>query len=626
MAESSNSTSSVPVTGNFIKNKVNFSRKSVVIFIVLFAVVGGFLLWKSFAASTEVARLEVENMQLPLGAKKISDKASTGYVAKFSSNGTATSLVTLPNAADSISISARYDLYDRGKCSTSPKPKLSVVIDGKVIIPATELTGSYAPYKNKSSISLTKGQHKVNVIGSDLNDLSGCDRLMRVDMLTFYGSTASPKVSLSAAPLAIEEGKSTTLFWSTESVASCTASWGSIALNKSDSLPIVLNKTTQFTLSCKGNDGAVYTAQPQTVTVTQSPVTPPVTSAECKGSGTGWNGLGGNSYPSGWLPADCPPYSKDSPFNKLVESPVVHPQSKDIITNVLSGGIGSLSTGVAAGKDYAHPIYYAQATDPEVKIDVGAYSLTNMKIRIPTNAQPALSDDGHISIVQPDGWEYDFWRASRPNATTLKAEIGYRQKYDGLGIVTSAMTNADKTVGGTTAPYFGLHAGIIRGPELLQGKINHALFIVISCGATNDSFGYGAAKSTRGGAYYVYPAFKGDAGCSGVRPPMGARFWLDRTSAQIDATAGLAGWEKTIAKAMNQYGGYMGDTGGPGFGFQFESSTMYTSLGVTSPFETVAKANNLKKDPTYGYTFRPSTAMQTMFKTYLHVITPPKQQ
>jgi hypothetical protein len=48
----------------------------------------------------------------------------------------------------------------------------------------------------------------------------------------------------------------------------------------------------------------------------------------------------------------------------------------------------------------------------------------------------------------------------------------------------------------------------------------------------------------------------------------------------------------------------MGDTGGPGFGLEFESGVMYTSLGRANPFESIAKSYGLPKDPTYGYTFR----------------------
>jgi len=38
-------------------------------------------------------------------------------------------------------------------------------------------------------------------------------------------------------------------------------------------------------------------------------------------------------------------------------------------------------------------------------------------------------------------------------------------------------------------------------------------------------------------------------------------------------------WKKTILHALRTYGAYVGDTGGAGFNFQFESGSTYTSFG-----------------------------------------------
>ncbi len=73
---------------------------------------------------------------------------------------------------------------------------------------------------------------------------------------------------------------------------------------------------------------------------------------------------------------------------------------------------------------------------------------------------------------------------------------------------------------------------------------------------------------------------------------MGARFQLNMTDAQIDVLA-VPTWKKTILKALAHYGGYVGDTGGPGFGLMFESGLTYTSFGHPDPLVTFAQANGL---------------------------------
>jgi len=300
------------------------------------------------------------------------------------------------------------------------------------------------------------------------------------------------------------------------------------------------------------------------------------------------------------------PYSDASPFNQPIINPVVHPHSSQLVEAALSVSHSlpsPVTTDRTPSKDWSHPIYFASTTDPLMTISCSGYSLNGHKIYVPAKAQPAGGGDGHMFVVQPDGWEYCFWQAYR-SGNLLKVATAYRQRYDGLGIVTPAMTKTDPTVGGTTASYFGGHAGMIRANEWTAGRITHALFLVIQHGASDLSFGYGELKpgaNGRGGAgSSVYPAFKGDA--SGGTAPMGARFWLDMTADEIAMSTAPA-WEKTIAHAVATYGAYFGDTGGAGFSFMTESAIMYTSLGLPSPFDQIATVSGLHKDPTWGYTF-----------------------
>jgi hypothetical protein len=347
------------------------------------------------------------------------------------------------------------------------------------------------------------------------------------------------------------------------------------------------------------------------------------------GSGyTGWNGYGAGNWPD----ASWQPFHENSPFNRPVNvSPgndVVHENSTAIISTVLglSGNVnlpvGNLTAGRPAENDYGHPIYFAQADDPLFTLLSDPYkayvTINNHQIRVPDAALPAGGGDGHMCIIQPDGWAYELWQVkSKPiGGGTLTFSLGGRIHMDEFGLGGKA-----------TASGFGLIAGAIRGPELQAGEINHALFCTVAVGSDNLDFGHGVQLSpipSEQGTY-VYPAQRGDAFTDEIAnlPPMGARFWLDMTESEINALA-VPAWKKTLLKALHNYGAYFGDTGGPGFSFMFESSATYTSFGYTDPFVDYAQAHPTEVTPYQGYyVFNVSNGVNWVNK--LKVILPPPE-
>ncbi len=327
---------------------------------------------------------------------------------------------------------------------------------------------------------------------------------------------------------------------------------------------------------------------------------------------TGWEGFG----PGVWPPASWRPYAPTSPFNLTTEGAAVHPNSAAIVKAVLSWGPpANLVDKPEAVNDWAHPTYYSQSTDPLYTLHVtepwGANKLNGMKIPIPEAAQPAAGSDGHMTVVTPDGWEYDFWRAQPPpkGGGTFTFAWGGRTRIDGNGLDS-----------GGTASGFGNLAGMIRAQELAAGQIDHALFIVVKCVAADTSFGDGAAEGTSSSSY-VYPASNGGSACPETPnlPPMGARFMLAMSDAQIQELA-IPAWKKTILTALANYGGYVGDTGGAGFGFMFEDSTMYTSLGYEDPLAAFALANEV---PTWEGQYVFEMAGGVEWEKYLRVLVPP---
>jgi hypothetical protein len=358
-----------------------------------------------------------------------------------------------------------------------------------------------------------------------------------------------------------------------------------------------------------------------------TPATPPSsTPSEASGSasppvvpssgGLGWEGFGGGALPG----ASWRPYSSSSPFNQGAEGAPVVANSAAMVSAALANGLpGNLVAGNAdTAGDWSHPVFFAQPSDPLYTLHAtepwGRNELEGMRIPVPANARPAGGGDGHMTVVTPDGWEYDFWQAKTPppGGGTLDFSWGGRTRIDGNG-----------TGSGGTAAGFGNLAGIIRAPELAAGKINHALFIVLKCAAQGTSFGYGTIASAGGSdSSYVYPATHGGSSCGGSEknmPPLGARFRLAMSSAEIQALS-VPAWKKTILTALAQYGGYVGDTGGPGFAFMFESSTSYTALGLPDPLVAFASKVGLPKWEG-DYVFNMASGVE--WSKYLQVLAPP---
>jgi hypothetical protein len=102
---------------------------------------------------------------------------------------------------------------------------------------------------------------------------------------------------------------------------------------------------------------------------------------------------------------------------------------------------------------------------------------------------------------------------------------------------------------GARACGFPLTAGLITVDELRAGRIEHALV-----------FGYPGIRSR----YFKYPASTAQATFPRVSPdfgiPCGARIQLD-PSLDLDAL-GLTGSARVIARALQEYGAYVGDGNG----------------------------------------------------------------
>jgi hypothetical protein len=276
-----------------------------------------------------------------------------------------------------------------------------------------------------------------------------------------------------------------------------------------------------------------------------------------------------------WPGACWRPFGPRSPFNqKLPAHPRLASGSAELVRGLTAqGGPSPLQLGTArTSSDYDHPVYFAGRHDPVYRVhctrsEWGRCEIEGQKVRVPPRARPAGGSDHHLAVVdQAAGWEYDLWQvlSMPPRGGVLTASWGGRARAGRLG--TGLRSDA-------TAAQFALLAGIVRAPELAAGRVDHALFVRVSC----DS-----------GAF-VFPAAGRGSRCSdtAAAPPEGTRFQLAMSDREIDAL-GVPAWKQGILRAMARYGFFVGDTGGSPWDVVLESGASYTSFGRPDPFISMA--------------------------------------
>jgi hypothetical protein len=281
-----------------------------------------------------------------------------------------------------------------------------------------------------------------------------------------------------------------------------------------------------------------------------------------------------------WPPACFRPYGPSSIFNMaLPANPTPVAGAAQITAYIVAhhwafpNDSDGSSPNFRLNSNGSIPIYWPQASDPAITITcTGANgngicqrSLFPLKISIPSGAQPAQGSDAHMTVVdQASGTEYDFWQA--------KIDWQKRTMVVSSGCGLPVGVNSGSGLGGCArAAPTGLLGGIIRGPEIAAGKIDHALVLSVPC--------------TRG---YVWPATAGNGfACPGNdigAPPLGALLQLTLTPEQISAS-GAPAWQQTIMNAMHTYGMYVVDTNALPNSIELdeENDLSFTSFGYSGP-------------------------------------------
>ncbi len=258
-----------PLKNKLINTNSKFSKRNLLVFALVFGVIGSYFVYKNYAASSVVAKVEAEQMVLPASATILTDSsASAGSAVQFKQDGaTATSQVSLPSESTSVSLSVRSSKCRGGWAS------VQLSVDNKVVIPRSNASSTRWMTLNSPALSLASGAHTVSITYY----ASKCSNLF-ADVISFNGTlpstTPAPTVALNASPTSVTSGGSSTLTWSSTNATSCTASgsWSGTKPTSGSTDTGALNASAPFGLSCTGSGG---TAQNSVIVTTTTALPPP---------------------------------------------------------------------------------------------------------------------------------------------------------------------------------------------------------------------------------------------------------------------------------------------------------------------------------------------------------------
>jgi hypothetical protein len=266
------------------------------------------------------------------------------------------------------------------------------------------------------------------------------------------------------------------------------------------------------------------------------------------------------------------PYAGNSVWNTHVSgNPTIASYSAQAIAKQFpgAGSSSSLQIREPGPNDYGHPIYYASASDPVVKLSCTQYcgapdnGGVPQSMYIPAKARPAGGTDAQMAVIQPDGTEIDFWAAyGTPGSDknwTAPHNVQNRDWQSGDTLSAGNIANCGSITNGSgfmavgpgaTAADQCLAGGQVKVNELIQGGINHALALELTCAV--------------GSTYPAPPGANTQQCTSGIGVPLGSRLWYDVPDDVTNANPRLKPWERAILNALHDYGAFFTDNGSGG--------------------------------------------------------------
>ena len=251
------------------------------------------------------------------------------------------------------------------------------------------------------------------------------------------------------------------------------------------------------------------------------------------------------------------PFSADSPWNqKIPANAEVDPDSAAMIADFATSAPSNGTLWINM-KSWTIPLYWADAATPRVLVraELGGlgfmtsngFNATAM-VPIPAGAMPDPENDGHMLVIDRSTMtEWGFFQAS-PQGSTWTCGLCASISLTGNGVRPFKPTNSTwYTSHGPRACGFPLIAGLLRAEAVRADRVEHALVI--------------AYRHVRAGLY-TSPATTaqtriGDQAIKSRGIPCGGRIQLDPA---LDLnTLGLSPGGRAVARALQEYGAYVGD-------------------------------------------------------------------
>ena len=238
----------------------------------------------------------------------------------------------------------------------------------------------------------------------------------------------------------------------------------------------------------------------------------------------------------------------------LPDDPPLHPAGDlilDHLRNAPENGGGCLRLAGAGTSPWGQPIYWANSSHPEYEVTGPTYSRPPEldRLRIPLGARPALNNDASMTIYDLEkgyvtalsGAEYDphanQWSASGATVTYLRS--------NGLNVATGRSDDPRN---------IGSHRGnngatmMVSWDMVQAGAVRHVLKV---------------ASGPEVAARFVFPMVASDGDYDGDDPAVPANGLRFRLKPSVDVESLELGSEAlVIARALQRYGFYIGDSGG----------------------------------------------------------------
>lgn len=231
-----------------------------------------------------------------------------------------------------------------------------------------------------------------------------------------------------------------------------------------------------------------------------------------------------------------------------------HPHGERILQYLRTApdsGPGCLTLAGGKGSPWGHPVYWARASDPEydVRLERSVPLPELDSLRIPEGAQPAASHDGNMSLYDRQrGYVVALTDATYNRWTDTWSATGATVTYlDSNGLHAGTGRSDDQRNQGTHRGNNGAVAAV-SWDEVQSGEIRHVLKVAA-----------GPEVADR----FIFPMVGSDGDYQGddpAVPPQGLRL---RVKASVDLEAmPLEPEALVIARALQRYGFYIGDSGG----------------------------------------------------------------